>query len=141
MPAKLKKASKGASERALATPPAKGEWSATELIAHLRACADVWSKSIDRMLDEDEPTIRYVSPRGVMKKPEYWDEPFTSAFKTYTDGRKALVDTLRSLSAAQWKRGAAIKGRSRAHETVLDYARNIASHEAAHLEQFEALFR
>jgi len=31
----------------------------------------VWERSIDRMLSEDHPKIRYVSPRGWIKKTDY----------------------------------------------------------------------
>ena len=45
---------------------AKGEpdeWSAQEILAHLRACAVVWGKGIHAMIAQEHPTLRYVSPR------------------------------------------------------------------------------
>jgi hypothetical protein len=41
-----------------------GEWSVNEILAHLRASATVRGEQrIGRMLTEDEPTIRTISPR------------------------------------------------------------------------------
>ena len=43
-------------------------WSANDILAHLRACADVWGKSIMAMISQEHPTLRYVSPRTWMRK-------------------------------------------------------------------------
>jgi hypothetical protein len=43
--------------------PGQGEWSANDVLAHLRSCADVWGRYITRILAEDRPAIRAVSPR------------------------------------------------------------------------------
>jgi hypothetical protein len=40
-----------------------GEWSANDVLAHLRACADVWGGCIVTMLADDHPTLRAVNPR------------------------------------------------------------------------------
>lgn len=34
----------------LRTPPAPGEWSANDVLAHLRSCADIWGGCIRRLL-------------------------------------------------------------------------------------------
>ena len=39
-------------------------WSVSDILAHLRACSDVWGKSIIAMITRDNPTLRYVSPRS-----------------------------------------------------------------------------
>lgn len=44
------------------------DWSVNDILAHLRACAEVWEKSIHAMLVQDQPTLRYVSPRTWIKK-------------------------------------------------------------------------
>jgi uncharacterized damage-inducible protein DinB len=58
----------GIDPSALHTKPDADTWSMNDILAHLRACSDVWGKSIARMLNEDNPTTRYVSPRTYMKK-------------------------------------------------------------------------
>ncbi len=42
--------------------PNHGEWSANDVLAHLRACADVWGKCIAAILAQDTPTLRAVNP-------------------------------------------------------------------------------
>ena len=39
------------------------EWSANDVLAHLRACADMWGNCIVAILTQDTPTLRAVNPR------------------------------------------------------------------------------
>ena len=41
----------------LRTAPSQGEWSANDVLAHLRSCADMWGDAIAVILAEDAPTI------------------------------------------------------------------------------------
>ena len=41
----------------LRTRPTPDEWSANEVLAHLRACADMWGNCIVAMIAEDRPTL------------------------------------------------------------------------------------
>ena len=111
-------------------------WSAQEILAHLRACAALWGKSIDRMLAEDRPTIRYVSPRGWIRKTTWLQDNFTDSLRAFSSERARLLTTLSQLAPADWGRGATFTATTRGREaTVLDYARRIADHEAVHLDQ------
>lgn len=141
-PIRLKKVSRGATEDTLDARPSAKEWSAREIVNHLRANADVWGSTIRRMVDDDYPTIRYVSPRSVMKNARYSECRFDDALKFFVGERKKLVARLNPLSPEEWLRGASFTGISkrRSQETVLDYARRMAAHEAEHIAQFEALF-
>jgi len=47
----------------LHTAPNHDGWSANDVLAHLRACADVWGNCIVAMIVEDTPTLRAVNPR------------------------------------------------------------------------------
>ena len=137
-PIRLEELSRALGAAALAARPAPDEWSATEILAHLRANADVWGASIQKMLDADHPTIRYVSPRGVMKKPEYMGRGFKEALDLVTESRRKLLDVLRSLPPEAWSREARFTGTTRGRDqTVMSYARRIAEHEAVHVVQFE----
>src|SRR5262245_15784229 len=75
-PEQIERITRGLKDRELSLTPDAGAWSAQEIVAHLRACADVWGRSIDRMLDEDHPTVRYVSPRGWIRKTDYLQQTF-----------------------------------------------------------------
>jgi hypothetical protein len=140
-PRRLTEITRGSPVDALTRRPSAGEWSAAEIVNHLRANAGVWGSTIARMLAEDDPTIRYVSPRGIMKKPEY-QCGFAEALARFSADRKNLLATLKPLPGSGWSRSATFTGVSakRSRATVLDYAENIASHEALHIVQVEALF-
>ncbi len=114
-------------------------WSANEILAHLRANADIWGESILRMLAEDHPTIRYVSPRGWMTKSGYSALEFCALLQAFTAQRDELLGVLSKLAPEGWSRGATFTGTTRGREhTVLRYAQRIADHEAQHLPQLEA---
>lgn len=116
--------------------PAPEAWSARDIVAHLRACADVWGGGIERMLAEDHPTIRYVSPRGWMRKSGYLQVSLDTSLRAFTQTRASLVETLETLTVTQWGRGAKVTGTTAgATATVLGYATRMAEHEVGHLAQ------
>lgn len=116
--------------------PTPEAWSAREIVAHLRACAEVWGASIDHMLKEDHPTIRYVSPRGWIKKTNDLEQGFHDLLREFSEKRDDLVETLRALDPANWARGATFTGTTSGRTgTVLSYAKRIADHEVQHLDQ------
>ena len=77
--------------------PDEDTWSANEILAHLRACADTWGKSILKMIAQDHPTIRYVSPRTWIRKTDYPQQEFHSSLEAYTHQRNELLKALRAL--------------------------------------------
>lgn len=113
-------------------------WSANDILAHLRACADVWGKSIMTMLIEDQPTFRYVSPRTWIRKTNYPDLEFQASFQAFTQQRDELLKVLKSLALEDWSRAALIDGRE---QTVFSYAQRMTQHEHEHCEQIEALLK
>lgn len=124
------------SEQQLRRTPANDAWSVHEIVAHLRACAEVWGRSIRRMIADDVPTIRYVSPRGWIKKTDFLELNFSDLLKAFTAERVALLDVLTTLDAPDWLRSATFTGTTAGrHMTVLQYAQRIADHETKHLDQ------
>lgn len=137
MPRQIARLARGREATQLHRAPAPGAWSARDILAHLRVCADVWGRSIERMLAEDHPTIRYVSPRGWIKKTTYLQQSFDDLLQDFTHERKDLVKRLSALDPAAWGRGATFTGTTSGRSgTVLSYARRIADHETHHLDQF-----
>jgi hypothetical protein len=118
-------------------------WSVSDILAHLRACSEVWSTSIIAMLARDNPTLRYVSPRSWMNKPTYREQAFDVALISFTQERQKLVKTLTELDEAGWLRRATFTGVSarQRDQTVLSYADRIVNHEQPHLDQIESLLR
>jgi hypothetical protein len=89
----------------------KKSWSFNDILAHLRACADVWGASIEAMLAQDNPTLRHLSPRTYMKKTDYPQQEFHTSLVAFSQQREQLLAQLQSLETADWSRGAIIKDR------------------------------
>lgn len=121
----------------LHTKPDPNAWSANDILAHLRACVDVWTKDIDVMLTQDSPKMRHLSPRTYMRRTNYPNLEFGPSFQIFCSQRAELLEKLSGLAFASWSRDAEIKGRQ---HTVFTHARRLALHEAVHCDQIEALF-
>ena len=135
-PKQIARIARGRSDPQLHNKPAADAWSAQEIVAHLRVCAEIWGRSIDRMVVEDHPTIRYVSPRGWISKTDYLQQSFRDNLRAFSDQRAVLIGTLRPLGVSDWARGATFTATTLGREaTVLSYATRIADHEVQHLDQ------
>ena len=135
-PKEIARIASGRTASQLHRKPAADAWSAQEILAHVRACAEVWGRSISRMLAEDRPTIRYVSPRGWIKKTDYLQQDFRETLRKFSEQRAGLVTRLRKLPAGGWTRSATFTGTTSGRDgTVLSYANRIAEHEVRHLDQ------
>jgi hypothetical protein len=139
-PARIAAAARGRGAEVLHWQPAPDSWSVNEVIAHLRSCADVWGGYIAKILEQDNPKIRYVSPRTWIRKTNYMDLDFAASFAAFRKQRDELLKTLRSLSREQWSRRATVKASAQTREeTVLSYAVRLAVHEAGHCDQIERI--
>jgi hypothetical protein len=135
-PRRLAQVTDGVPPDRLHEPPAPGEWSAVEILAHLRACGDMWGGAIDAILAEDQPTIRAINPRTWIESTDYRELAFAPSFRAYTRQRRALLRTLDELTPKEWSRGATVTGAGRPLElTVHHYAERLAIHERAHVKQ------
>jgi hypothetical protein len=56
-------------------------WFVSDILAQLRASADVREKFIHIMLTQEHPTLRYISPRSYIKKTNYLELPFPNRFR------------------------------------------------------------
>ncbi|MCA9987059.1 MAG: DinB family protein, partial [Anaerolineales bacterium] len=93
------------------------------------------------MINEDNPTMRYQSPRGWMKKPKYRDADFAVALAAFGQQRQVLIETLAALQAADWLRPGTFRATTPRNrdQTVLSFAARIVDHEGPHLAQVEKL--
>lgn len=141
-PQRLATAASGLAQAALHSKPDAAGWSANDILAHLRACADVWGKSIAAMLTQEQPTLRYLSPRTWLRKTIYPDLDFYTSLQAFTEQRQTLLHSLQPLSPVEWARGATFTGTTRGRtQTVFTYAQRMAAHECEHCDQLEALLR
>jgi len=120
----------------LHTAPAHDEWSANDVLAHLRSCADVWGDCIRTIISEDKPTLRAVNPTSWIDNTDYRELEFRSSFDAFIAQRAALLAILKPLPSESWSRAATVTGAGRILErTVLFYAQWLARHERSHVRQ------
>ena len=118
--------------------PQPGEWSATEVLAHLRACADMWGRAIEAIVAHDHPTVKAVNPTTWIESTDYSELAFRSSLKAFTRQRARLLAVLESLSPDGWSRSATVIGGGKPIErTVHDFANRLARHERTHWKQVE----
>jgi hypothetical protein len=135
-PSRLAALTAGLDRALLRTRPAPDEWSAVAVLAHMRACADMWGTAIRTILAEDHPTIRAVNPRSWIKQTDYPDLEFVPSLHAFTAQRVALLAVLDPLPPEDWERAATVTGAGKVLErTVLFYAEWLAHHERPHVKQ------
>lgn len=120
----------------LRTAPRHDEWSANDVLAHLRSCADVWGDCIGAIIAEDGPTLRAVNPTTWIEKTNYRDLEFHPSLRVFATQRVELLAILEPLPIEGWSRAATVTGAGKPLErTVRFYAQWLARHERTHLKQ------
>lgn len=123
----------GVSEPALHSRPTPDAWSASEILAHLRSCSDIWGSCMATILAEENPTIKAVNPGGWPLAADYAQQPFRESLEAFAKQRHELLPVLFRLTPEQWARGATITGAGKPlHRTVEFYARWLSRHEHSH---------
>jgi hypothetical protein len=124
----------------LRATPNHNEWSANDVLAHLRACADVWGNCMVAMITEDKPTLRAVNPLTWIKKTDYLELELRPSLSTFARQRAGLLAVLEPLQREAWSRTATVTGAGAVLErTVLFYGRWLAGHERPHVKQVERI--
>lgn len=138
-PPRLANLTSGLAAVQLHTAPSLGEWSVNEVLAHLRACDDVWGSCyIMTIIAQDNPTIKARNPRTWIKNTNYLEQDFQSSLRAFTEQRQKLLVILESLSPKDWTRTNTLIGAGKPlQQTLLSHADGLARHERAHLKQIE----
>jgi hypothetical protein len=135
-PALLAGLTEGLTPTQLLAPPEPGEWSARDVLAHLRACSDMWGKYIEMILSEEKPTCKAVNPVTWIKKTNYCELEFQPSLQAFTDQRAELLTVLESLAPEAWSRSATVTGAGKTRDrSVYTYAQWLANHERSHTKQ------
>jgi len=135
-PPRLAALSAALSPAQLHTAPNHDAWSANDVLAHLRACADVWGGCMLTLIAEDAPTLRAVNPLTWIKKTDYLELEFRPSLRSFTKQRADLLAVLGPLPREGWSRAATVTGAGKVLErTVLFYAQWMAGHERSHVKQ------
>lgn len=139
-PPRIAALSAGLAPAQLHTTSSDGGWSANDVLAHLRSCADVWGNCIAVMLAEDTPRLRAVNPRTWINKTDYREQAFQASLHAFATQRAELLAVLESLAPDGWERAATVTGAGRPLvRTVHTYAQWLASHERPHIKQIERI--
>ncbi len=138
-PPRLAKLTSGLAPAQLHTAPSVGEWSANEVLAHLRACNEVWGGYyIMTILTQDKPAIKAMNPRTWIKNTDYLEQEFQPSLRAFMKQRRKLLAVLEPLPPRDWTRTNTLIGAGKPlQQTLISHADGLARHERAHLKQIE----
>lgn len=139
-PARIATLTEGLTAAQLSRPPSQGEWSANEVLAHLRSCADVWGGCIERILAAEMPTIKAMNPTTWIKNTDYPEQEFPPSFQAFAAQRTQLLTILEPLPPEAWLRQAKVTGAGKPLiRSVYTYAESLVVHERPHLKQIQRI--
>jgi len=139
-PPRISSLTSGLNPAQLRAAPDHGEWSANDVLGHLRACVDVWGSSMMTIIAEDEPTLRAVNPRTWIKGTDYLEVEFRPSLRAFARQRADLLAALQPLRHEDWSRRATLTGAGKVLErTAIFYGQWLARHERSHLKQVESI--
>ena len=139
-PVRIAALTNGCSAAMLQSAPQPDEWSARDVLAHLRACSDMWGKYINLILNQDHPTFKAVNPTTWIKQTDYPEQEFQASLQAFTSQRNSLLAVLTPLPPEAWTRTATVTGAGRPRErSVHTYAQWLANHERTHIRQIEKI--
>jgi hypothetical protein len=127
----------GRSPEELSAKPEDGEWSAVQVLAHLRASDDILSPRLVAMLVLEEPPLPAFDDRRWEAVMAYAEADFQELLATFTFRRAELVRVLRGLAPADWQRAGLHEAHGRI--TLLETLRHLVEHEEEHGLQLGAL--
>ena len=137
-PQQIAQAAKGLEEARLQFKSDRKSWSANDILAHLRSCADLWTHSIYTMLAENNPVFSDINERKWAKVTRYDELLFAESFQAFSLQRMNLLRVLKALQFESWERSAIIFERK---HTVFTQTRRMAKHEQEHVQQIEDLLK
>lgn len=126
------------SEAEKQTPISRGEWSAAEILAHLRASDDILSHRLYAILARDVPLLPAYDERRWAQVAGYASADFDLSLEAYALRRMELVNMLRLVTLDDWQRLGTheVKGQI----SLLDIATSLVEHEEEHCLQLETAY-
>ena len=122
-------------DRHMAAP--NGEWSAADILAHLRASDDIVAHRLYAILTRDNPILPAYDERRWAEIAGYPQAYFELSLKTFTMRRAELAAMLDQAAIDDWQRLGTheVKGAI----SLLEVATSLVEHEEEHCLQLEAL--
>jgi hypothetical protein len=130
----LDELTRGVSQRRLSMVTDYG-WSVNDQLAHLRACHDVLGGNMLRIVREDHPSWKGMSPRAWQQQTDYFEWIFAPALEVFRAQRSELLEVLEPLVPEGWERTASVWAPPGVvyEYSTLYYGDWMARHERSHL--------
>jgi uncharacterized damage-inducible protein DinB len=123
----------GASETILSKRPDAKNWSAKEIICHVRDTEEFFLNRLQMILAFDEPKFSPADAERWVAERQYMRNDAGEAIVAFRQRRKEILQFLKEVKPEQWERACihAVRGRM----TFRDYVNLLAGHDKIHLEQ------
>ena len=125
----------GVPDAALGQRPDATNWSAKEVICHIRDTEESFMARFQAIMVMDEPTFLPVEPDRWAADRQYGRHDAAEALQTFQMRRDETLKYLRGLGAVQWERGGIHATRGRM--TAKDFVALMAWHDDNHLDQLK----
>jgi uncharacterized damage-inducible protein DinB len=123
----------GASEAALSQRPDAKNWSAKEIICHVRDTEEFFLNRLQMILTFDEPKFSLADAGRWVVERQYLRNDAGEAIAAFRQRRQETLQFVKEIKPEQWERACihAVRGRM----TFRDYVNLLAGHDKIHLEQ------
>ena len=126
---------KGISENVLSRRPDEKNWSAREVICHVRDTEEYFLSRFQMILSFDEPKFSPADAGRWAAERQYLRHDVGEALLTFRQRRRETLSFSKEIKPDQWQRTClhAIRGRM----TLRDYLSLLAGHDRNHLDQIK----
>lgn len=138
VPLRIAHAVEGYDEAELRTARAEGEWSAVDILAHIRASDEIVAHRAYVLLIRDNPTLLAYDERRWAEVARYAQIAFRSSLALYALRRAELLNLLRYTNPENWHRVGLHE--TRGPVSLLDIVTSMVEHEEEHCIQLEAMY-
>ena len=114
-------------------PAGDEDWTAKEVIAHLRDCEEFRLLRCRRMRDEDEPFLAAFDQENLAWERDYASTDLAAALNAFERLRAAVLELLEALDNDGWQRVGLHEEDGRI--TIESHVRHAISHDLVHLRQ------
>ena len=137
IPGRIDRAVATRSDRDKHLVSSNGEWSAAQILAHLRASDDILVHRLHAILTRDNPVLPAYDERRWAEIAGYPQADFELSLKVFTLRRAELVTMLRTITIEDWQRLGhhELKG----DISLFEVTTSLLEHEEEHCVQLESL--
>lgn len=137
VPLKIASIVEGYNKTELRATHAEGQWSATDILAHIRASDAIVAYRAYVLLIRDNPALQAYDERLWAEIALYAQVDFRASLALYALRRAELVNMLRHTNLENWQRTGLHE--ERGPVSLLDVVTSLVEHEEEHCAQLEAL--